>query len=252
MSLKRFYVPIGCALLSLFGSCHQSLHLAGQQYKRITVDPSTARDDSTTAAFLLPYRQTLDKTMSEVLTRSITPLYKQKGESAFTNLLCDAMLQQAQQRYGKPIDVSHLNYSGVRAGLPKGNITTGTIYEVMPFDNLLVVLTVRGSMLMQFLDHFASHDDALLVGGVRVKIHNKKVQSVTFTNGRTFDPNQTYTIAMSDYVANGGSDATFLNDAVARDNVSYLIRDAFLEYFRKQGKTGQPLTPQVDGRISTE
>lgn len=252
MNLQRLFVPVCWVLIGLLSGCHQPLHLASQQYKRISVDEATAHNDSSTTAFLQPYKQTLDKTMNAVLTQSVAPLARQKVESGLTDLLCDAMLLQAQQRYGKPIDMSHLNYFGVRSDLPKGNITVGNVYEVMPFDNLLVVLTVKGSMLMQFLNHFALHDEALLIGGIRVKLHDKVVQSVTFTNGRAFDPNQTYTIAMSDYIANGGSDATFLKDAVSRDNVNYLIRDAFIEYFQQQGKSGQPLNTQTDGRISIE
>lgn len=253
MNLQRFFVPICWVLIGLLSSCHRPYQTTSQQYKRITIDSTTARNDSSTAAFLRPYKQNLDKTMNEVLTTAAVPLYRQKVESGFTNLLCDIMLQQAQQHYGKSIDVSHLNFFGVRTGFPQGKVTVGNVYEVMPFDNLLVVVTVKGNMLMQFLNHFATHEDALLVGGVRVKLRSDKtVQAITFTNGRTFDPNQTYTIAMSDYVANGGSDATFLKDVVARDNVSYLVRDAFLEYFRQQGKSGQPLNPQIDGRISIE
>ena len=75
---------------------------------------------------------------------------------------------------------------------------------------------------------------------------------MTFTNGRPFQPDQTYTVAMSDYVANGGGGANFLKDIKQRDNVNYLIRDALIEYMREQGKTGQPFNPQADGRITIE
>ena len=232
-------------------ACQSSHVVTSQHYNRISVD-STARADSSLVRMLSPYRQGLDKTMNEVLTQTPERLEKRKPECALNNLLCDALLSQATDRYGKPVDVAHLNYGGVRNGLPKGNITTGDVFEVMPFDNQLVILTLTGDMLLQFLNHFAA-DEALLVSGISVKLHDNKVQSVTFASGRTLQPAETYTVALSDYVANGGGGAAFLKNAVKRENLdNYLIRDALIDYFRKQGRSGQPLTLQANGRIIIE
>lgn len=201
--------------------------------------------------FLQPYKQKLDESMNEVLVRSDVALEKKKPESALNNLLADALLAEASKRYGKPIDVAHLNYSGVRSGLPKGNITVGNIYEVMPFDNQVTVLSLKGSQLMQLLDHFLK-DEALVISGLRATIVNDKVQNVTFLNGKPLQPDQTYTVAMSDYVANGGSGAAFLKNAVRREDLNVNIRDVFIDYFRQLGKSGQPINPTTDGRITIQ
>ncbi len=244
--------PILLLLLAGLSACNPSYHLTSRTANQIGVDSVTASADSRVTDLLKPYKQGLDQSMSEVLMRLSQALEKRAPESALDDLLADALLNQASQRYGKPIDVSHLNYGGIRNGLPAGSITTGNVFEVMPFDNQLVVLTLTGTQLSQFLNHFAAHEDALVVGGIRAVLHNKAVQSVTFTNGRTLQPDQTYTVAMSDYIANGGSGANFLKSVTQRDNVNYLIRDALIEYFRQQGKTGQPFNPQADGRITIE
>lgn len=232
-------------------ACNSGYHLTNQTASRIGIDSVVAPADSSVARFLTPYRQGLDKTMNEVLTRSTARIEKGQPDGPLNDLLTDALLQQATQRYGKPIDCSHLNFGGIRSNLPQGNITTGSIFEVMPFDNQLVVLTVTGDMLRQMLDHFAS-GNKLVVGGLRAKLREGKAQSVTFTNGRTLQPGETYTIALSDYVADGGDNAVFLKNAVKRENINYLIRDALIDYFRQQGKSGQPITPTSDGRISLE
>ncbi len=237
--------------LAGFSACNTGYHLANRTANRIGVDSVTAASDSSVARFLQPYRQGLDKTMNEVLTRSTGRIEKGQPEGPLNDLLTDALLQQSTQRYGKPIDCSHLNFGGIRNNLPEGNITTGSIFEVMPFDNQLVVLTVTGDMLQQMLNHFAK-GDKLVVGGLRAKIHEGQVQSVTFTNGRTLQPTETYTVAMSDYVADGGDNAGFLKNPVKRENINYLIRDALIDYFRQQGKSGQPINPVSDGRISIE
>jgi 2',3'-cyclic-nucleotide 2'-phosphodiesterase (5'-nucleotidase family) len=240
-------------LLTLIGlsACNSGYHLTNRTANRIGVDSVTARTDSSVATFLQPYRQGLEKTMNEVLTHSTGRIEKGQPDGPLNDLLTDALLQQASQRYGKPVDCSHLNYGGIRNNLPQGDITTGSIFEVMPFDNQLVVLTVNGTMLQQLLNHFAN-GNKLVIGGLRATLHNGQVQSVQFANGRTLQPNETYTVAMSDYVADGGDNANFLKDAVRRENINYLIRDALIDYFRQQGKSGQPIKPVSDGRITIE
>lgn len=240
-------------LLALVGlsACNSGYHLTNRTANRIGVDSVTARTDSSVATFLQPYRQGLEKTMNEVLTHSTGRIEKGQPDGPLNDLLTDALLQQASQRYGKPIDCSHLNYGGIRNNLPQGDITTGSIFEVMPFDNQLIVLTVNGTMLQQLLNHFAN-GNKLVVGGLRATVHNEQVQSVQFANGRTLQPNETYTVAMSDYVADGGDNANFLKNAVQRENINYLIRDALIDYFRQQGKSGQPIKPLSDGRITIE
>ena len=246
--MKNYLLLVALVCLS---ACHPGYHLANRTANRIGVDSLTATADTSVAHFLQPYRQGLDRTMNEVLTRTTGRVEKGQPDGPLNDLLTDALLQQATQRYGKPIDCSHLNYGGIRNNLPEGNITTGSIFEVMPFDNQLVVLTLTGDMLQQLLNHFAA-GNKLVVGGLRTKIHDGKVQSVTFANGRTLQPNEMYTVAMSDYIADGGDNADFLKNAVRRENINYLMRDALIDYFRQQGKSGQPITPTTDGRISIE
>ncbi|GAB3690695.1 5'-nucleotidase [Spirosoma flavus] len=239
------------ALIGLWACGPGGYHLASRKANRIGVDSLSASTDSSVARFLQPYREKLDKTMNEVLAQSTGSIEKGLPDAPLNDILTDAMLKQATQRYGKPIDCSHLNYGGIRTNLPKGNITIGSVFEVMPFDNQLVVLTVTGDMLQKMLNHFVQ-GSGLVVGGIRAKVHDKQVQSVTFTNGRTLQPNENYTVLMSDYVANGGDDAGFLKNPIKREDINYLVRDALIDYFKEQGKTGQPINPTSDGRISIE
>ena len=235
----------------LLTGCQPGFHLTGQKTSQTVIDGAVATDSSM-VRWLIPYKQNLDKSMNEALLTLTERLEKKAPESALNDLLADALLVQAARRYGKAIDVSHLNYGGIRNGLPAGTVTTGTIFEVMPFDNQLVVLTLTGTQLMQFLAHFAQNDEALIVGGARVRLAGKTISNATLTNGRAIVAGETYAVAMSDYVANGGSGADFLKPIATRNNVNYLIRDALIDYFRQQGKAGQPLTPKTDGRISLE
>jgi 2',3'-cyclic-nucleotide 2'-phosphodiesterase (5'-nucleotidase family) len=253
MQTKRIFIIPILALLTT--ACQTGYHLTNQAYNRVQVDSLAAPADTGMARFLQPYKQRLDQTMNEVLVQTTAPLDRSKPECALNNMLTDAMLQYAKDKLGQPADCSHLNYGGIRTGLPKGTIRIGNIYEVMPFDNQLVMLTLKGSMLRQFFEFFVGSEideKSLVVGGVRVVIKDNVLTSITFTNGKTFDPNQNYTVLMSDYVADRGGGTAFLKDAVARKNFNIPIRDVFIDYFRQLGKTGQPITPTTDGRISIQ
>lgn len=239
------------AALAGLSACQPAYHLTNRAAKLTQIDSVSARPDSNVAAWLVPYRQGIERTMNEVLTRSTGRIEKAQPDGPLNDLLTDALLQQATLRYGKPIDCAHLNFGGIRNNLPEGNITTGSVFEVMPFDNQLVVITVSGEILRQLLNHFAG-SNKLVIGGLRAKVHNGQVQDVTFANGRTLQPNETYVVALSDYIADGGDNVTFLKNATKRENINYLIRDALIDYFRQQGKSGQPINPVCDGRISIE
>ena len=251
--LKASILPL---LVLLTTACQKtSYHLTNQAYNRIQIDSLTAPADSGMVRFLQPYKQRLDQTMNEVLVQTTVPLDRAKPECALNNLLTDGMLLYAQQRLGQSVDCSHLNYGGIRTGLPKGPIRIGHIYEVMPFDNQLTLLTLKGTMLRDFFEYFVgsqADENALVVGGVRVVIKNNVLTSITFTNGRTFDPNQTYTVLVSDYIANRGGGTAFLKDAVRRQDFNITLRDVFIDYFRQLGTSGQPITPTTDGRIAIQ
>lgn len=251
--IKTFLIPI---LALWFTACQKNgYRLTEQAYKRIQVDSAAAPADSAMARFLQPYKQQLDQTMNEVLVESAEPLIKAKPECALNNMLADAILEYGRQKLGQTVDCSHLNYGGIRTNLPKGPIRIGNIYEVMPFDNQLTLLTLKGSMLREFFEFFVGNqaeENALIVGGVRVVLKNNLITSLTFTNGKPFDPNQTYTILISDYIANRGGGTAFLKDAVGRQDFPVTIRDVFIDYFRQLGKSGQPINPQPDGRIAIQ
>lgn len=68
-------------------------------------------------------------------------------------------------------------------------------------------------------------------------------------NGKPLDLNATYTVAHSDYVANGGSDCSMLK-SVPQINKGYLMRDAILEYVSMQTAAGKTIQPIIENRVT--
>ncbi|MFN8316800.1 MAG: 5'-nucleotidase [Chitinophagales bacterium] len=105
-----------------------------------------------------------------------------------------------------------INLGGIRQPqLPAGNVTLGNIFELMPFDNMIVLLVLDGKTTKQFLDIMAA-SGGLPISGVRYTISNETATAISF-NGVPFDENKTYTLAISDYLANGGDKLDFLKNS---------------------------------------
>jgi 2',3'-cyclic-nucleotide 2'-phosphodiesterase (5'-nucleotidase family) len=73
----------------------------------------------------------------------------------------------------------------------------------MPFENELVVLTLKGCDVIDLCESFARYG-AQGVAGMRVTIIDGKLADVTVA-GKAVNPKADYTIATSDYIAQGGS-----------------------------------------------
>jgi 2',3'-cyclic-nucleotide 2'-phosphodiesterase (5'-nucleotidase family) len=161
------------------------------------------------------------------------------------NLLCDASVWYAAQHYPKPIDLCVMNYGGIRLpSIEAGNITVGQMYELMPFDNMIDVLELKGSQVNELLQLVAAADGWPLAG-VSMQIENNQAVNILI-GGKPINPDQTYTLVTSDYVANGGDKADMLKKAKKRTGLNHLLRDALLEYVQKT----HILNVTTDGRIT--
>jgi 2',3'-cyclic-nucleotide 2'-phosphodiesterase (5'-nucleotidase family) len=83
----------------------------------------------------------------------------------------------------------------------------------------------------------------LPISGVRYTISNETATTISF-NGVPFDENKTYTLAISDYLANGGDKLDLLKKC-KQQSTAKLIRDAFIEYFSEE----KIINGELDGRV---
>ncbi|MBL4593959.1 MAG: 5'-nucleotidase C-terminal domain-containing protein, partial [Flavobacteriales bacterium] len=99
-------------------------------------------------SLIQPYKIKLDAEMNEALVISSEEFPKESGksETKLGNLVADLSLEIANNLYkpldGDSIDFCLLNFGGLRTSLPKGEITRGKIFELMPFENELIVVTI--------------------------------------------------------------------------------------------------------------
>ena len=195
------------------------------------------------AATIAPYRDQLTDIMNRELAVVATPLVKGRPESSLGNWTADLLKQAASDLFpDTQISFAVQNYGGLRIGeIGAGPLTVSEIYELMPFDNELVVMALTGRQLREFVEH------TLNDGGWPVSEGLSVVQDAGGMHlrvaGADLVEQQTYYVALPDYVANGGNDASMLA-TLPQLHSGRLIRDVLIEY---AGRSTGPISVVPDG-----
>ena len=233
--------------LILSSSCKTLYQPQSVQYTdyRITRDYKT---DSSLTALLKPYADSVNHSMNDVVAVSEIELQKNRPEGTLGNILADAMLAMARTNYKVPVDAGFINYGGIRLpSIPAGDITRGKIFELAPFDNIIVLQKISGKVLQVFLDHIAGRE-GWPCAGISMQIKNKKAINIMI-GGKPINESSMYTIANNDYVANGGDDCIMLK-GIPQINNGYLFRDAVIDYFSQFTRAGKKLWVKLENRVS--
>jgi hypothetical protein len=218
MTHKTYWYCLFCILAWSCRTPYQSTQMTPAPYR---ITDKQAKDPSLDS-LMQTYGAKLNTQMNAVIAQVAQTMEKERPESELGNVLADAMRAQSSLHFGKPVDVALINYGGVRLNqLNKGPLTRGKVYEIMPFDNIVVIQALTGSTLQQLLDLVASKDGW---------------------------PIATYWVANTDYIVNGGDDCTFLK-TIPMLNDGYLLRDALIDHFTAQGKAGKAISGQIEKRI---
>lgn len=178
---------------------------------------------------IAPYKQKLDAQMNEVIGTASAALLKSNPDGSLGNTVADACLHYANKVNDKPVDFCVLNSGGIRIpSIQQGNITVGKIYELMPFDNMIDVVEMNGEECIQLFTWIAKWNGAP-VSGITLNISNGSASNVMI-NGKPFDATQSYRVATTDYISNGGDGATMFKGA--KTSTNYKLRDAIIEYIK--------------------
>jgi len=193
--------------------------------------------------------------MQEVIAFSEKELIRKKPESLLTNYLTDMLLYEGRMYASKlqshPVpDAAYLNYGGIRTDLPRGPITIGKIFELMPFENELAIIRLKGKDMQEMAKVIAAKGGDCIAG---MKITINADQSVRLEiNERLVDPQMEYWIVTNDYVANGGDNMNMLLNRSIYINSGIKLRDCFINHMRNEYLSGKKISPTLDGRISYE
>ena len=233
-------------LLLSFTNCKQTWQRASMNVVQYTMSDDLPAD-SNINNLIIPYRTALSEAMNVVIGHSEVALIKDRPEGTLNNFVADLLYERATHYFG-PIDLAVASYGGLRIpSISEGPITVGKIYELMPFDNEMVILKMNGELLQQLLDRIAEKKGWPISKELRFRMQDNKATEV-LVNGVALHKDQIYTICLPDYIANGGDDCDFLK-AAERTDLHVLVRDAILEYVKLLEGRGEHVNVLLDGRL---
>ena len=240
------YIFLFVIATSLFACTHKAYRPSQLSYTGYKINGGS-KTDANVIAMLKVYSDSVNSTMNGVIGTVAEPLSKALPEGGLGNIMADAMMMGAVRQYNKNVDGAFMNYGGIRLSqIAAGPITTGKIFELMPFDNVLVLQDVNGEQLQAFLDHISSRG-GWPTAGITYDIKNKKAVNVV-VKGKPIDATAIYTIANGDYVANGGDDCAMLKN-IPQLNKGILVRDVLLDYVKLQTALNRPVSGKIEGRV---
>lgn len=220
-------------------SCKESLVLESTEYNRIAIDDSLSKN-SELETFIAPYRVKINAEMDKPLAYNAFSMFKTDtpDNTAIGNMMADAVYEMAEpiffKRYQKKIDAVLLNYGGIRAGMSEGTVTTRTAYEIMPFENMVIIAELDGKQIKEMINYLSRSAKAHPIANMKLKFDIKGNLITAIINGKPLNENETYFIATSNYLIEGGDDMNFFSKAKKLYDVDYKLRNLFIDYFTKK------------------
>ncbi|MFC5269539.1 5'-nucleotidase C-terminal domain-containing protein [Adhaeribacter terreus] len=250
-SLKTFLL---CLTVGISVSCQRTWHADPALQKTLLGVSETITADAQTEKMIAPYRAKVTKQMAEVIGVAPVSLEKLAVESPAGNFVADLQRIQAEKLTGKPVDIGLMTAGGVRTPIRQGNLTVGDIFELMPFENELMVITVPAVVVKQLLifaaqPHiYALAPKTISTSNVTYQIQNNQPQNIMI-GGQPFDSTRTYTIALSDYLAKGGDNLEFIKNQVSSQKAGMLLREVIIKHIKELTAEGKPVEASVEGRV---
>ncbi len=167
-----------------------------------------------------------------------------KLDSPVGNLVTDAMRASDPE-----IAIAMYNSGGLRTFIPAGVVTFGRIYEVVPFDNCLVKVTLSGKQIREILEHGLSASYGIMeISGLKVEFDpdrrpGERCVSIMTEKG-PLDDDRLYIVGTNEFLINGGDG---YNTFSRGSNVKFthnLIRELVAQYIKHKGT----VQPEMGGR----
>lgn len=181
--------------------------------------------------------------------------HSKNGTTVLGQWVSDVIRKKADAQIGL------MNEGGLRTNIPAGDITVGKLYEVMPFDNTLVKMEIKGEQLKKVIDNGISNPNIgwVEVAGLKVnydmsKPFGSRVIDMYLEDGTKVEMDKYYSVSTNDFMASGGDKYDF-EGAKNFVNTMEPIRDVITDYIKEvkevNVKFEQPLVAKVE-EVATE
>lgn len=244
--MKRILLLL--VLFSALGCSSKVYHVAEVNDRYYRMNQSDYAVDPEVVEMVMPYKKQLEATMNEVIAYNESDLIKGKPSSTLTNWFADVVFDGAQKLVTEPLDFAAQNYGGIRIpSIGKGDVTVGTIYELMPFDNIVYILELKGDVVQEFCNGMAKSGGWPMSKNLYYELHYGEAKNIKI-KGEPLDLNKTYNVVLPDYVARGGDNMEFFSSSVIHDT-GVFIRDLIITELKYKTSQGMNIVPDNEPRI---
>lgn len=194
----------------------------------LRVNPNLKFED-----YLKPYRANLKKKTDEVIAKLKIDLTKEGYSNSLGRFASEIILEKARKYSKLPVDFAILNNGGLRKPLYKGDIKIKDIYELMPFDNYIVVVSVKGAEVKKICGEIIHHHGLPMAG---IAIHAGETDDkYCRVNGKDIDEKKDYLIATINYLYKVADGVPSLKHGkLVKNMTNHLFRDAIIEYLKEK------------------
>lgn len=188
--------------------------------------------------FIKPYREHINKDLDSILAYCPVTLDKSgKWQSTIGNLMADVSLMRGnllfKARENKKIDICLLNSGGIRSILPKGNITARNAFEIMPFENSMVVIVLKGEQISEMVDFLIADKKPHPLAGITFTINKNNQSKNILVQGKPLQKETVYYVGTNDYLSDGGDNMNFFKKAIQKYDLDYKLRNILIDYLKQ-------------------
>jgi 2',3'-cyclic-nucleotide 2'-phosphodiesterase (5'-nucleotidase family) len=218
-------------------------HTAANEIKKVMAGKDRAHDEEA-ARIVQTYNSQIQKEFARVVAETSVDLIRyHQRESNVGNLISDAIRESTNA------DVAFMNSGGIRSNIPRGKITMEQVFTLLPFDNELVTMHLKGKHILRVLEQSAKLERGILqVSGIKMRYDlsepaGSRIQDVYIGN-RHLDREKMYTVTTVDFLADGGDAYSAFKHG---KSIVYgmPVRDVFVSYLKKRS----PVAPRIEERI---
>jgi len=253
--MKKSLILIFTLGMAIAGYAQVASEKFQYEYRMVRMDSTW---DSKVDPMLQQYvdikHQQLEEMINVVIGHSERDLVSYAPESPLSNFLTTTLLERAPKYVDDPLfaqcDIALLNFGGIRAQIPAGDVHISDIYAVSPFDNTLIFLQIKGSELRKALKRFTDKRCAPMAG-VEMTFRNGKLIKI-LVQKEPLDDEKLYKLVTLDFIAKGGDN--LINDIQFEKSVSInmIFREFLIEEIEDMTQNGITLNGRLEGRVNVE
>ncbi|MFA6871762.1 MAG: 5'-nucleotidase [Bacteroidaceae bacterium] len=237
-------------MVTLLVGCNGNYKLKRVEGSRIAITAAFDKQPNKEAtAILSQYKRAVDSISSPVIGYSDGCYTAFRPESPLSNFAADVVFEAGSKALGKKVDFAVTNMGGLRNDLLDGPITYGTISNIFPFENALVLLKMKGSVVLELFQQIAQVRGEAISGAQLELSSDYKLVKATI-NKRKIIPSKTYTVATIDYLAAGNDGmSAFKKGELLHNKPNKTIRLLVIDHIQQMTAKGKHIKAAIEGRI---